>query len=427
MRQKSKQTKSREEEAFERETEVVIEGLLKRYGATQEGVFGEEGLLKALSKMVLEKALAGELTHHLGYERGGERPQEAEVNHRNGFMSKRLQGEQGAMEIAVPRDRAGSFEPLIVGKGQRRIAGLDEKIIGLYARGMTMREIRGFLEDQYGVEVSAELISTVTDGVMEAVQEWQNRPLERVYPIVIFDALWVKMKQEGVVKNQAVYLALGTGVDGRKEILGIWVSQSEGAKFWLRVMNDLKQRGVEDILIAVVDGLKGFPETIRTAYPQTSVQTCIVHLTRHSLSFCSWKERKPVAGALKEIYRATNAEAGRAQLEAFKASEWGKKYPMIWQSWERAWEEVIPFFGYGGAIRKMVYTTNAIESVNMQVRKIIKTRGHFPSEEAAVKLIYLALKNATAKWRGAAANWKEAASEFAIHYGERFTAVRPQA
>lgn len=419
--------KSDEAKAFEKDADALIDGLIQKYGITPEAVFGKEGLIKELTKRVVEKALAAELTHHLGYARGQERPEEAEGNHRNGFTSKRLQSEDGEMEIVVPRDRAGSYEPLLVPKGKRRLVGLDEKIIGLYARGMTMREIRSFLEEQYGVEVSPELISTVTDSVMESVQEWQSRPLDRVYPIVIFDALWVKMKQEGAVKNQAVYLALGTGVDGRKEVLGIWVAQSEGAKFWLRVMNDLKQRGVEDILIAVVDGLKGFPDAIRTAFPRTNVQTCIVHLMRYSLAFCAAKDRKAVARALKEIYRASNAEAARAKLEAFIASEWGKKYPSIGQSWLRAWEEVIPFFEYSPTIRKMVYTTNAIESVNMQVRKIIKTRGHFPSEEAALKLLYLAIKNLTAKWSGAASNWREIARELAIVYGDRFTATHPSA
>lgn len=419
--------KSTEEKKRQNETDRLIDELLEKHGITPEGIFGEKGLMKELRKRVLEKALAAELTHHLGYAKGQERPEGAEDNHRNGYMSKRLQSDDGPMEIAVPRDRAGSYEPLLVPKGQRRLVGLDEKIIGLYARGMTMREIRAFLEEQYGVDISPELISTVTDSVMESVQEWQNRPLERVYPIVIFDALWVKMKQEGVVRNQAVYLALGTATDGRKEILGIWVSQSEGAKFWLRVMHELKQRGVEDILIAVVDGLKGFPEAIRTAYPKTSVQTCIVHLTRYSLAFCSWKDRKAVAHALKEIYRASNADVARAKLDAFMASEWGQKYPMIGKSWQQAWEEVIPFFEYGPAVRKMIYTTNAIESVNMQVRKIIKTRGHFPSEEAALKLIYLALKNLTAKWTGPAPHWAEASRELAIAYGERFTSTRPLA
>lgn len=418
--------KSEEEKSFETQADALIEELIKKHGYTPEGVFGEKGLLKELSKRVLEKALAAELTHHLGYAKGQERP-EAEENHRNGYASKRLQSENGVMEIAVPRDRAGSYDPLLVPKRQRRLAGLDEKIIGLYARGMTMREIRAFLEEQYGVEVSAELISTVTDSVMEEVQEWQNRPLDRVYPIVIFDALWVKMKQEGVVKNQAVYLALGTTVEGRKEVLGIWVAQNEGAKFWLRVMNELKQRGIEDILIAVIDGLKGFPEAIRTAFPRTNVQTCIVHLTRYSLAFCACKDRKAVANELKEIYRSANADAARSRLEAFIAGKWGQKYPSIGQSWMRAWEEVIPFFEYGQAIRKMVYTTNAIESVNMQVRKIIKTRGHFPSEEAALKLIYLAIKNLTAKWTGAATSWREASRELAIAYGDRFTATRSPA
>ena len=431
MRTKEEKTKaepkSEAEKAFEKQTDAVIEGLLKKFGATPEAVFGQGGLIKALTKKVLEKALAAELTHHLGYEKGEERPEEAEGNHRNGYTGKRLQSKDGEMEIAVPRDRAGTFEPLMVPKGRRRLVGLDEKIIGLYARGMTMREIRAFLEEQYGVEVSPELISTVTDSVMETVLEWQNRPLDRVYPIVIFDALWVKMKQEGVVKNQAVYLALGTRVDGTKEILGIWVSANEGAKFWLRVMHELKQRGVEDILIAVVDGLKGFPEAIRTIYPQTNVQTCIVHLTRLSLAYCSWKDRKAVAAALKEIYRAPNAEMARAQLEAFMASELGQKYAMIGPAWKRAWEEVIPFFEYGAAIRKMIYTTNAIESVNMQIRKIIKTRGHFPSEEAALKLIYLALRNLTAKWKKPSLPWSEVARELAITYGERFTATRPPA
>jgi transposase-like protein len=404
----------------------MIEQLIKEYGHTKEAVFGEGGLLKALTKQVVEKALSAELSHHLGYAKGALLEGKVE-NWRNGYGNKRLGSEQGEMEIAVPRDRSGQFEPLLVGKGQRRLAGLDEKIVGLYARGMTMGEIRGFLEEQYGVNVSAELISTVTDGVLEAVEEWQKRPLERLYPIVIFDALWVRMKEEGVVKNQAVYLALGTRVDGTKEILGIWVAQSEGAKFWLRVMNELKQRGIQDVLIAVVDGLKGFPETIRSAFPQTSVQTCIVHLIRHSLGLCSWKDRQAVASALKAIYRALNAEAAREELSAFMAGEWGRKYPMIGASWQRAWEEVIPFFGYGGAIRRMIYTTNAIESVNMQLRKIIKTRGHFPSEQAAVKLIYLALRNLTAKWTRPCAGWPEAALELAIQYGERFTAVRPPA
>jgi transposase-like protein len=412
-----------EEKAVEKQRDEVIEGLLKQYGSTQEAIFGQNGLMKDLMRRVVEKALAGELTHHLGYSHGEEKA-EGVVNQRNGYSTKRLQGEGGEMEIAVPRDREGSFEPLLVPKGKKRLAGLDEKILGLYARGMTLQEIRGFIEDQYGMEVSRELISEVTDSVLEAVHEWQNRPLERVYPIVIFDALWVKIKEEGMVKNQAVYLALGTRLDGSKEILGIWVAQSEGAKFWMRIMNELKGRGVADVLIAVVDGLKGFPEAIQTVYPRTTVQTCIVHLMRESLAFCGWKERKAVARELKEVYRASNAEEALRRLELFAASALGKKYEMIVSKWKRNWEAVIPFFAFGPAIRKKIYTTNAIESVNMQVRKIIKNRGHFPSAEAAMKLIYLALQNATKRWKKTAENWSEVLRELSVMYGERLEGER---
>ena len=399
----------------------MIEQLIERYGLTPEGIFGEQGLVKALTRRVVEKALAGELTYHLGYAKG-EAPAERRGNHRNGSTSKGLATDTGMMEIEVPRDREGSFEPVLVRKRQRRLSGLDEKILGLYARGMTMREIQGFLKEQYGTEVSAELISTVTESVMEEVREWQSRPLERVYPMVILDALWVKMKEEAVVRNQAVYLALGTRVDGTREILGIWVAASEGAKFWMKIMNELKQRGVEDILIAIVDGLKGFPEAIRAIYPRTDVQTCIVHLMRSSLDYCSWKDLKSVAGELKEIYRALDAEAARERLEAFAAGPWGRKYPMIAESWRRVWAEVIPFYQFGAATRKLVYTSNAIESVHRQLRKIIKTRGHFPNEAAAVKLIYLVVRNITVKWSKPSSNWRAAALELAIHYGERFRA-----
>jgi transposase-like protein len=420
------QTKKSKEPRDERVrvADAAIEELLKDYPLTQEGIFGKDGLIKALTGRVVEKALAGELTYHLGYAKGEARPEESEGNSRNGLTRKGLVTESGEVEIEMPRDREGSFEPVLVRKRQRRVSGLDEKILGLYARGMTLKEIAGFLEDQYGTEVSRELISTVTESVMEEVREWQSRPLERVYPLVILDALWVKMKEEGVVRNQAVYLALGTRVDGSREILGIWVAASEGAKFWMKVMNELKARGVEDILLAIVDGLKGFPEAIRAVYPRTDVQTCIVHLMRASLDYCSWKDRQPVAAELKEIYRALDAEAARERLEAFAAGPWGRKYPMIAANWRRVWEEVIPFYQFGPATRKMVYTSNAIENVNRQLRKIIKNRGHFPSEGAAVKLIYLALRNLTAKWTGPAVNWNQAALEFAIHYGERFSAGR---
>lgn len=417
-KQKQKAVRDRRVEA----ADGAIEQLLKQYGLTPEGIFGKEGLVSALTRRVVEKALEGELTYHLGYAKG-EGPEESGGNHRNGSTSKGLATETGPMAIEVPRDREGSFEPVLVRKRQRRLSGLDEKILGLYARGMTMGEIQGFLEEQYGTEVSRELISTVTESVAEEVREWQSRPLERVYPMVILDALWVKMKEEGVVRSQAVYLALGTRVDGTREILGIWVASSEGAKFWMKIMNDLKQRGVEDILLAIVDGLKGFPDAIRAVYPRTDVQTCIVHLMRSSQRYCSSKDLRKVSAELKEIYRAADAAAARERLEAFAAGQWGRKYPMIAESWRRVWEEVIPFFQFGAATRKLVYTTNAIENVNRQLRKIIKSRGHFPNEASAVKLIYLVLRNVAAKWTRPSRSWSEASLELAIHYGERYSAA----
>lgn len=399
-------------------TDEILDALLKEHGLSREAVLGKDGIWETLKKRLVERALAGELTHHLGYE-AGNKPPEAD-NQRNGYSKKTVIGEDGEMEIAVPRDRAGSFEPLLIAKGQRRFEGFDEKIIAMYARGMTVREIRGFLEEQYGVDVGADFISTVTDAVVEEVQEWQNRPLEGMYPVVFFDALRVKIRDEGTVKNKAVYLALGIGADGVREVLGLWIEQNEGAKFWLRVMNELHNRGVEDILIAVVDGLKGFPEAITTVFPETQVQTCIVHLTRYSLSFCGWKERQAVARELKNIYRAETAEMALVRLEEFDRSALGRKYPMIAASWKRHWEEVIPFFSYPEEIRKMIYTTNAIESLHMQIRKVIKNRGHFPSDEAATKLIYLALRNITKKWKKAPVIWNAAARQFAIQFGERF-------
>jgi len=406
-------------ETGRRSADEMIDAMLEEYGTSREAVLGKQGIWEMLKKRLVERALAGELTHHLGYP-PGVKPEGAQ-NQRNGYSKKTVLGEEGAMEIAVPRDRAGSFEPLIIAKGQRRFEGFDEKIIAMYARGMTVREIRGFLLDQYGVDVGADFISTVTDAVVEEVQEWQNRPLERMYPVVFFDALRVKIRDEGTVKNKAVYLALGVGADGNRDVLGIWIEQSEGAKFWLRVMNDLRNRGVEDILIAAVDGLKGFPEAIGTVFPEAQVQTCIVHLTRYSLSFCGWKERKAVAQELQNIYRAESAAMARQRLEEFDQSGLGRKYSMIGESWKRNWEEVIPFFSYPPEIRKMIYTTNAIESLNMQLRKVIKNRGHFPSDEAATKLIYLALRNITKKWKKPPKSWSATVRQFAIQFGERFT------
>lgn len=376
-------------------------------------------LLKGLKKAILERALGAELTHHLGYSKGEDKPA-GEDNHRNGSTSKTVLTDDGALPIAVPRDRAGTFEPQIIGKGERRFTGFDDKIIAMYARGMSVREIQSYLEEIYGVEVSPDFISTVTDAVVEEVREWQVRPLEALYPVIFFDALRVKIRDEGTVKNKAVYLALAILPDGTKDILGIWIEQTEGAKFWLKVMTELKNRGVNDVLIAVVDGLKGFPEAISAVFPRTQIQTCIVHLIRASLDYASWKDRKSVAAELRMIYRASDAEAARHALDAFDAGPWGSKYPPIAASWRRHWEEVIPFFAYPADVRKIIYTTNAIESLHMQLRKIIKTRGHFPSDEAATKLIYLALRNITKEWKMSAREWKSAMTQFAILFPERF-------
>jgi transposase-like protein len=323
----------------------------------------------------------------------------------------------------VPRDRNGTFEPQIVAKGETRLDGFDDKIISLYARGMTVREIQGHLRELYAVDVSPDLISRVTDAVLDEVREWQNRPLDTVYPVVFFDALRVKIRDESVVRNKAVYLALALDCEGHKHVLGLWIEQSEGAKFWLRVMNELKNRGVEDIIFAVVDGLKGFPDAITATFPRTTVQTCIVHLIRNSLSFVSWQDRKQLLPALRAIYRAETAEVAELRLADFEA-EWGKKYPAIAPAWRRVWTEVIPFFAYPPQIRKMIYTTNAIESLHRGLRKIIKTRGAFPSDEAATKLLYLALRNLGVHWKPAI-EWRAAYAQFVIFFAERLpTTIR---
>jgi putative transposase len=399
---------------------TVIDQWLAEHYKQPSDIMGKEGLLAQLTKAVVERALGAELTHHLGYAPGGS-PSEDGGNCRNGTSAKTLIGDGGRVEIAVPRDRRSTFEPRLIPKGQKRFEGFDEKIIALYARGMTVREIQGLLLEQYHVDVGHDFISTVTDAVLDEVVAWQNRPLERLYPIVFFDALRVKMRADGVVKNQAVYLALGVATDGTRDVLGLWIEQTEGAKFWLKVMNELRNRGVADILIAVVDGLKGFPEAITSVFPQTTVQTCIVHLTRFSLAYCSWQDRTKVAAELKTIYRAASAEEAARRLEEFTNSALGQKYPMIAASWQRHWTEVIPFYDYPPEIRKMIYTTNAIESLNMQLRKVLKNRGHFPSEAAASKLIYLALRNIVKQWKRPPTHWGAAAHQFALKFGERFT------
>jgi transposase-like protein len=404
---------------------AIIEELMKGY-QQPEDLTGPGGILEQLTKRLYERVLGAEMTHYLGYEKG-QAPKLAanqkRDNHRNGTSKKTLLSEDGKLEIEVPRDRAGEFEPQFVRKGQRRFGGFDQKIIAMYAQGMTVREIQRFLEEQYHVEVSADLISTVTDSVLEDVVEWQSRPLEPLYPVVFFDALRVKIRDEGAVRNKAVYLALGIQRDGTKDVLGLWIQQSEGAKFWLGVMNELKNRGVLDVLIAVVDGLKGFPDAITAVFPGAEVQTCIVHLIRNSLAFCNWKQRKAVAQELKGIYSAATAELAAQRLEEFAAGPWGQKLPAIVQAWRRVWDQVIPFFAYPPEIRKIIYTTNAIESLHMQLRKVLKNRGHFPSDEAATKLIYLALRNITKQWQNPPITWKAAAIQFAIRFGERFFAA----
>lgn len=374
----------------------------------------------AFKKALIERALGAELSHHLGYPAGGVKPEDAS-NHRNGSTGKTVLTDDGPLRIAVPRDREGTFEPLLIPKHERRFTGFDDKIVAMYARGMTYREIQGFLKEQYGVEVSPEFISSVTDAVMAEVTAWQSRPLEPMYPVVFFDAMRVKIREDAVVRNKAIYLALGVLPDGTRDILGLWIENTEGAKFWLKVFNDLKTRGVNDILIAVTDGLKGIGEALGAAFPATTLQTCIVHLIRNSLDYASWKDRKQLAAALKPIYTAPTAEAAAAELDEFERGPWGQKFPTVVASWRRAWDRVIPFFAFPPAVRRVIYTTNAIESIHGRLRKIIKTRGHFPSDDAATKLIWLALRNITADWGRAAKEWKESMNQFAITYPNRFS------
>jgi putative transposase len=374
----------------------------------------------AFKKALIERALGAELSHHLGYPSGANKPEASTGNQRNGRSAKTVLTDDGPLRIEVPRDRAGSFEPVLIPKHERRFTGFDDKIVAMYARGMTMREIQGFLLESYAVEVSPEFISSVTDAVMAEVTAWQARPLEPMYPVVFFDALRVKIKEDAVVRNKAIYLALGVLPDGTRDILGLWIEGTEGAKFWMKVFNDLKTRGVNDILIAVTDGLKGMPEALAAVFPATTLQTCIVHLIRNALDYASWKDRKLLAAAIRPIYTAASAEAAQAQLDAFEQGPWGARFPTVVAAWRRAWDRVIPFFAFPPSIRRVIYTTNAIESINARLRKIIKTRGHFPSDDAASKLIWLALRNITADWGRAAHNWKEAMNQFAILYEDRF-------
>jgi len=392
-------------------SDELIDELLKQ-GRKPEDV---HGLLKQLTKAVVERAMRAEMNEHLGYEKHD--PAGANSgNSRNGFTHKTLTGEFGEVEIATPRDRNGSFEPQIVRKNQTRWTGFDDKILSMYARGMTTREIQGHLEEIYQVQVSPSLISEVTDGIMEQARAWQNRPLEPFYGVVFLDALYVKMRHEGRVENRAVYVALGINLEGRKEVLGLWTSANEGAKFWLHVLTELRGRGVRDIYLVCVDGLKGFPQAIESIFPSAQVQLCIVHMVRASLNYVTWQDRKKVVADLKPIYKASTADEAERQLTEFEG-KW-PKYPAITRLWRDQWERVIPFFAFPEEVRKVVYTTNAVESLHMSLRKIIKTRGSFPTEEAAIKLLYLALTKTAAKWE-TVQSWKQMLNYLDTFCGDR--------
>ena len=385
-------------------------------GRDPSSVMRQDGLLGELKQALLNRLMAAEFDHHMDQERASGEGR----NHRNGATRKRVLTGEGHVEVTVPRDREACFEPVLIGKYQRRLPDFNDKVISLYVRGVSTREIQGHLEELYGTEVSPTLISAVTDAVSAEAAEWQSRPLEPLYPVVFFDAIRVKVRDEGVVRNKAVYLALGVTPDGRKEVLGLWIGSTEGAKFWLRIVNELRNRGVNDILIAVVDGLKGFPEAINAAFPQTLVQTCIVHLIRTSLAYVSWQDQRAVVAALKSIYVVPTVEAALAALEAFETRPWGRQYPAIAPAWRRQWQQVVPFFAFPPEVRRIIYTTNAIESLNAKLRNAVSRRGHFPTDEAALKLLYLVLRDTSKDWKMPPRQWTAAKTQFAIFFGERF-------
>jgi putative transposase len=397
----------------------LLDELLAGY-SKPEDLTGPDGLLKRLKGALVERALKAELTEHLGYDEHAAAGR-GSGNSRNGCGSKTLQTEEGPIAIEVPRDRNGTFEPQLIKKHQRRFDGFDNKILGMYARGMSVRDIQAQLTELYGTEVSPDLISTVTDEVFAEVQAWQARPLDAVWPIVYLDALVIKVRDQGVVANRSAYLAMGVGIEGRKQILGLWLEANEGAKFWLKVITELKNRGVEDILIACCDGLKGFPEAIEAVFPKAVVQTCIVHMIRNSARFVSWRERKTLCADLRSVYAAETEEAALLALDSFEAT-WGKTHPAVVASWRRNWERVRPFLAFPRDVRRIIYTTNAIESLNYQLRKIIRSKGHFPSEEAATKLLFLALRNAEKKWLMPPKTWKSAMNQFHILFEGRLPA-----
>lgn len=394
----------------------VLDELLKDYKGPED-ITGPEGLLKQLTKALIERAMDAEMTDQLGYEKNDQTEKDTS-NRRNGKTKKTLRSDQGPLEIEVPRDREGDFEPAIVPKHQREFKGFDDKILSMYARGMTTREIAGHLKEIYGTDVSPELISRATDSVKELLEDWRNRILEPFYPILFLDALVINVREDGKVAKKSIYMALAINQEGRKELLGLWIDQSEGAKFWLRILNELKNRGVQDILLTAVDGLSGFPEAIAAVFPKTEVQLCIVHMVRNSLKFVPYKDRKAIATDLKKIYSAPSEEVAVDELKTFSA-KWDGRYPMISRSWKSRWAALTPFFKFPATIRKVIYTTNAIESLNFSVRKITKNRQSFPSADAAMKLLFMALQNISKRWTMPIRDWGSAMNQFAILYGDR--------
>jgi putative transposase len=402
-----------EKRAFRRE---LLDELLGDY-KTPEDLIGESGLLKELTRALVNRAMQAEMTEHLGYE-NGKAPPEGQANRRNGKRNKTLRSDQGAFEVEVPRDRDGTFEPALVPKHAREFRGFDDKILSMYARGMTVRDIQGHLADIYGVEVSRDLISRVTEEVVEELRAWQHRPLEEVYPVVYIDALVVKIRHKGVVQNRAIHVAVGLRVDGRKEVLGMWIAAAEGAKFWLSILTELKQRGVQDILVLCADGLKGLPEAVEASFPETIFQTCVVHLIRSSTRYVAWGERRTLCAELRKLYTAADEEAAMAAFEKFEAT-YSDKYPTVVKAWRDRWEEWTPFLTFPQEIRRIIYTTNAIEALHRQLRKVLKTRGHLPSDDAALKLLFLAVRNAESSWGGRTRTWSKALMQFAIHFEGR--------
>jgi transposase-like protein len=395
----------------------ILDQLIREGPLTAEEV---ETATRRFKKALIERALGAELRHHLGYAPGMPKP-DARTNQRNGISGKTVLTDDGPVAIEVPRDREGPFEPRLIGKHERRFTGFDDTVIALYARGLTVREIQAVLKEMYAVEVSPDLISAVTDAVITEVTAWPSRPLEAIYPVVFFDALRVKIRDEATVRSKAGYLALAVLPDGTRDILGLWIEQTEGAKFWLKVFTDLKTRGCRDILIAVTDGLKGMAEALEASYPRTTLQTCIVHLLRGSVEYVGWKDRKQVAAALRLIYTAPSADAAASGLDSFEHGPWGTRFPLIAKTWRRAWVHVVPFYAFPPAIRRVLYTTNVLESVHARLRKIIKTRGHFPNDEAATKLLWLAFRNITRDWVLPLRTWRDAMTQFALLYADRFT------